>query len=56
MPQDKKDDPILQAALSAGADYLVTNDEDLLQLDPYEGMRIITMHDYRLLLENEGLF
>jgi putative PIN family toxin of toxin-antitoxin system len=55
VPQDPADSPILQAALAAGADYLVTNDAHLLALDPYEGLRIISMADYYQLLVNEGL-
>src|SRR4051812_34299352 len=35
---DPKDSPILQAALAAGVDYLVTNDRHLLSLDPYESV------------------
>ena len=46
---------ILQAALAAGADYLVTNDRHLLALHPYEGLRIISMTDYFELLRSEGL-
>jgi predicted nucleic acid-binding protein len=38
---DPADSPILRAALACGADYLVTNDRHLLELDPYEGLRII---------------
>ncbi len=55
VPQDPKDGPILIAALAVGADYLVTNDAHLLALDPYEGLRIISMSAYYGLLENEGL-
>jgi putative PIN family toxin of toxin-antitoxin system len=51
---DPKDSPILQAGLEAGADYLVTNDQHLLKLDPYEGLRIISMADYLDLLKTEG--
>src|SRR5258708_5090427 len=43
VPGDLADSPILQAALAGGADYLVTNDAHLLALDPYEGLRIISM-------------
>jgi putative PIN family toxin of toxin-antitoxin system len=53
--EDAADTPILRAALAAGADYLVTNDRQLLALDPYEGLRIVSMTDYRQLLVNEGL-
>jgi putative PIN family toxin of toxin-antitoxin system len=53
--EDSEDSPILQAALSCGADYLVTNDQHLLRLDPFEGLRIISMNAYHDLLEDEGL-
>jgi len=55
VPEDPKDSPILQAALTCGADYLVTNDQHLLRLDPFEGLRIISMNAYHDLLEDEGL-
>lgn len=55
VPGDPADSPILQAALAAGADYLVTNDERLLAMSPYEGLRLISMGDYRLLLQEHGL-
>ena len=55
VPQDPNDSPILRAALEAGADYLVTNDAHLLKLDPYEGLRIVSMTDYYQLLIQEGL-
>jgi len=54
VPADAADSPILQAAVAAGADYLVTNDAHLLALHPHEGLRIISMSDYYQLLENEG--
>jgi len=53
---DPADSPILVASLAAGADYLITNDRRLLDLDPYEGLRIVSLTDYRQLLINEGLF
>ena len=55
MPADPDDSPILQAALAAGADYLVTNDTDLLALSGYEGLRILSMGDYYRLLEYRQL-
>ena len=55
VPGDPADSPILQAALAAGADYLVTNDAHLLALHPYEGLGIISMSDYLKLLRNQGL-
>jgi putative PIN family toxin of toxin-antitoxin system len=53
--EDAADTPILRAALAASADYLVTNDRHLLALDPYEGLRIMSMTAYRQMLVNEGL-
>jgi predicted nucleic acid-binding protein len=56
VPGDPADNPILQAALAAGADYLVTNDSHLLALDPYEGLHIVSIDNYYRLLCNEGHF
>jgi len=55
VPGDPKDSPILQAALGCGADYLVSNDRHLLSLDPFEDLRIISMHQYHDLLRHQGL-
>jgi putative PIN family toxin of toxin-antitoxin system len=55
VPKDPDDSPILQAALAAGADFLVTNDADLLALSPYEGLRILSMSDYYRLLQDRQL-
>ena len=55
VPADPNDSPILRAALHAGADYLVTNDRHLLALDPYEGLRIISIGAYAALLRERGL-
>jgi uncharacterized protein len=54
-PADPADSPILVAALFAGADLLVTNDAHLLALDPYEGLKVISMSAYHQLLLAEGL-
>jgi uncharacterized protein len=56
VPQDAADSEVLWTALQAGADYLVTNDRHLLALNPCEGVRIITMAEYRRILEEQGLF
>jgi putative PIN family toxin of toxin-antitoxin system len=55
VPLDVADTPILRAAVAAGVDYLVTNDRHLLELDPYEGVRIVSMTQYHQILLNEGL-
>jgi predicted nucleic acid-binding protein len=55
VPLDENDSPVLQAALACGADYLITNDRHLLNLDPFESLRIISMRRYHLLLQEHGL-
>jgi len=55
VPEDAKDTPVLQAAVSCDADYLVTNDRHLLRLDPFQGVRIVSMAAYIQTLREEGL-
>jgi putative PIN family toxin of toxin-antitoxin system len=55
VPQDMNDTPVLRAALDAGVDYLVTNDRHLLDLNPYESLRIISMTTYHQILVSESL-
>jgi putative PIN family toxin of toxin-antitoxin system len=55
VPEDRHDSPILQAALAAKVDYLVTNDTHLLKMSPYEGLRILSMTEYHHLLVANGL-
>ncbi len=55
VPRDAKDDAILAAAVSIGVDYLVTNDKDLLDFDPYEGVRIISLKAFLVVLRNHGM-
>ena len=40
---------------TAGEGQLVTNDRHLLALNPYEGLRIISLSDYWNLLVDMGL-
>lgn len=40
--RDRKDDKFLACAVLAKADYIVTGDEDLLVLQAYEGIKIVT--------------
>lgn len=54
VPHDPKDSPILQAALSCSADYLVTNDRHLLVMDPFHGLRIISMTTYIQILQRHS--
>jgi uncharacterized protein len=44
--RDDKDNKYLELALVAGAETLVSDDQDLLVLDPWRGVRILTPADY----------
>jgi uncharacterized protein len=44
--RDPADAMILECAMAAGADYIVTGDDDLLVLDPWDSIRIVTAADY----------
>jgi len=55
VPNDPKDSPLLKAAITANVDYLVTNDKHLLELNPYEGLQIVSMTNYFELLVHQGL-
>jgi putative PIN family toxin of toxin-antitoxin system len=39
--RDPKDDKYLELALAAGADIIVSSDDDLLALDPWRGIAIM---------------
>ncbi|GBR74000.1 putative PIN domain protein [Candidatus Termititenax aidoneus] len=44
--RDKADDKILECALAAQADYIITGDADLLVLEQYKHTRIVTPNVY----------
>jgi len=44
--RDPKDDLFLALALACEADVLVSSDEDLLVLNPWNGMRIVTAREF----------
>jgi uncharacterized protein len=44
--RDPKDDKFLDAAVNGRADVIVTGDNDLLDLNPYRGIAIVTPADY----------
>jgi putative PIN family toxin of toxin-antitoxin system len=52
---DPQDSPVLRAALACGADYLVTNDRHLLELNPYEAIAIVSMDRYLQIIRERGL-
>jgi len=46
--RDPKDNPFLALAVVCEADVLVSSDEDLLALDPWNGVRIVTALEFLL--------
>jgi uncharacterized protein len=40
--RDPEDDPFIRTALSAGAPWVVTGDDDLLSVGPIDGLHILT--------------
>lgn len=48
--RDPKDDIYLELALAAGAEIIVTSDDDLLVLDPWRGVRILKPAAYLALV------
>lgn len=54
--RDAKDNKYLELAIAAGAWAIVSGDRDLLELDPWRGVRVLTPAEYmRLVSEREGL-
>lgn len=49
--RDPKDDIFLACAFAANAHYIVTEDQDLLVLNPYEGISIINAADFWTILQ-----
>lgn len=49
--RDPKDDKFLATAKAGGADYVISEDQDLLVLGQYEGIQVINATDFLLLLE-----
>ena len=49
--RDPKDDKFLATAVAARADYLVTEDNDLLVLDAHQGIPIVTASQFLAIVE-----
>lgn len=49
--RDKDDDVVLTTAVAGKADAIVTGDDDLLTLEIYEGIRIVTPREFLDLLD-----
>ena len=44
--RDPKDDKFLELAVSGRANFLVTGDKDLLDLNPFRGLKILTPREF----------
>lgn len=53
VPEDRQDDKVVDSALTGQAEAIVTNDRHLLELDPYEGVRILRPTQFWRLREEE---
>jgi len=52
--RDKEDNKILESAVQAGAEYLITSDNDLLQLSEYDGVKIVNPSEFWVKYKDEG--
>lgn len=48
---DPKDEAVMACAVEGGADYIVSDDEDLLALGEYEGIQIVASRQFVEILE-----
>ena len=46
VPEDPKDNMIIECALNADADYIITGDKHLLKLKEYKGIKILTPKEF----------
>lgn len=44
--RDKKDNQFLDVAVNGKADYIISGDQDLLVLHPFENVEILNPHDF----------
>lgn len=44
--RDPKDDPVVACAVEGQAGYIVSGDQDLLMLDEYEGVQVVTPRQF----------
>ncbi len=52
---DPEDNKILESAVEAGAEFLITSDNDLLRLDEYQGIKIINPAQFWAKYKDEGM-
>jgi len=52
--RDAKDDKFLELAVSGGATYLISGDNDLRSLNPFRGITIVTASEFVAITSGEG--
>ncbi len=52
--RDPKDNKFLELAVSGSARYLITGDQDILMLNPFRDVAIVTPHQFLALLDEEA--
>jgi uncharacterized protein len=52
--EDPDDNKILECAVASGSDYIVSGDKDLLRLQRYDSIRILTVSDFLDLMQAQG--
>jgi putative PIN family toxin of toxin-antitoxin system len=52
--EDPADNRILECAVAAGSDYIVSGDNDLLRLGWYDGIKILSVSDFLGLAQAQG--
>lgn len=53
--RDPKDDPVVACAAEGTATFIVSGDEDLLTLQSYAGIHIVTPREFLEMLNNTGI-
>jgi uncharacterized protein len=53
--RDPKDDKFLELALNGKASFIITGDEDLLELNPFSGVRILKPDEFLQVFEDKDL-
>jgi putative PIN family toxin of toxin-antitoxin system len=52
--EDPDDDKILECAVTAGSDYIVSGDKDLLRLGKYDAITIVSVSDFLNVIAEQG--
>ncbi len=53
--RDEEDNKILESAVEAGAEYLITSDNDLLRLEKYQDVSIVRPAEFWVKYKDEGM-